>query len=73
MVFNVSDTNIIEMCGNSLRLENILYSRLRILPEIKELMAIVGMAIKQRYSLKEKGHASFKVNSFFSQFTMSVA
>jgi hypothetical protein len=46
MIFNVPDTNIIEMCGNSLRLENILHSRLRILPEIKELMAIVGMAIK---------------------------
>jgi len=74
MIFNVSDTNIIEMCGNSLRLENILHSRLRILPEIKQLMAIVGMAIKQRYSLKEKGRASFKVNSFFfSQFTISVA
>jgi len=28
-------------------------------------MAIEGMAIKQRYSLKEKDRAIFKVNSFF--------
>jgi hypothetical protein len=28
-------------------------------------MVIVGMAVKQRYSLKEKGRASFKVDSFF--------
>jgi hypothetical protein len=60
VIFNVSDANIIEMCGNSLRLENMLHSRLCILPEIKELMAIVGMSIKQRYYLKEKGCASFK-------------
>jgi hypothetical protein len=56
------------MCGNSLGLENILHSRLRILPELKELMAIVRMAIKQRYSLKQKSRISFKVVFFYFPF-----